>query len=246
MTAEAKLLFIAATHGDEDFSIPALERLEAEYPKSQWNYDWIVGNPVALKQGKRFTEADLNRSAPGDPNSPLYEERRAAELIETAQEYDMIVDIHGTVSPCGLVKIIPKPSVENLTLAALFPDLVNVIWYSARSLKKGAPVQFMAKPALEIECAMNDPETDAKLFQVLARALLIKREMNWMTLVASLADQQWFQVIGRAQTYDPQAKELQSLATDRGTVYPFLTNQYRETPYYLLKKIKIEDAFLYQ
>lgn len=246
MTPEAKLLFIAATHGEEGFSIPVLERLETEYPKNEWGYDWIVGNPEALKQEKRFTEVDLNRSAPGDPNSPLYEERRAAELVETAQEYDMIVDIHGTVSPCGLVKIIPKPSVENLTLAALFPDLANVIWYSARSLKKGAPVQFMAKPALEIECAMNDPELETRLYQVLASALLIKREMNWMRLTASLANQQWFQVIGRAQTYDPQAKELQPLETDQGTVHPFLTNQYRETPYYLLKKIKIEDAFLYQ
>lgn len=246
MTPETNLLFITATHGEEGFSIPVLKRLEATYPKNVWGYDWIVGNPEALKQGQRFTKVDLNRSAPGDLSSPVYEERRAAELVEIAQNYDMIVDIHGTVSPCGLVKIIPKPSVENLTLTALFPDLVNVIWYSARSLKKGAPVQFMAKPALEIECAMNDTETEERLFQVLARALLIKREMNWMRLTASLADQQWFQVIGRAQTYDPQAKELQPLETDRGTVYPFLTNQYRETPYYLLKKMKIEDAFLYQ
>ena len=246
MKPEAKLLFITATHGEEGFSIPVLKRLEAEYPKGEWNYDWIIGNQKAMEQGKRFTEYDLNRSAPGELSSTLYEERRAAEIIEIAQDYDMIVDIHGTVSPCGLVKIIPRPSVENLALASLFPDLINIIWYSARSLKKGPPVQFMAKPALEIECAMNDPKIEARLLQVLASALLIKREMNWMRLTASLANQQWFQVIGRAQSYDPQAKELQPLESERGAVYPFLTNQYRETPYYLLKKIKIEDAFLYQ
>lgn len=246
MTPEAKLLFIAATHGEEGFSIPSLKRLEIEYPRDEWGYDWIVGNPEALKQKKRFTEADLNRSAPGDPNSLLYEERRAAELIEVAKGYDMIVDIHGTVSPCDIVKIIPRPSVENLALAAIFPELVNIIWYSARSLKKGPPVQFIAKPAIEIECAMTDPEIEEKLFQVLARALLMKRQMNWMKLTAALAQQQWFQVIGRAKSYDPQAKELQPLVTEEGVVFPFLTNQYRETPYYLLKKIKIEDAFLYQ
>ncbi len=155
MRPETKLLFIAATHGNENFSIPVFKSLESEYPRNKWGYDWIIGNPKALNQGKRFTETDLNRSAPGDPNSSLYEERRAAELIETAQDYDMIVDIHGTVSPCGLVKIIPKPSIENLALASLFPELVNIIWYSARSLKKGPPVQFMAKPALEIECALR-------------------------------------------------------------------------------------------
>lgn len=246
MTPEAKLLFIAATHGEEGFSIPALKKLETSYPKNEWGYDWVVGNPKALEQGRRFTEADLNRSAPGDVNSLLYEERRAAELVEIADDYDMIVDIHGTVSPCGIVKIIPRPSLENLVMASLFPELVNIIWYSARSLEKGPPVQFMSKPALEIECAMNDSEMEEKLYQVLARALLIKREMSWMKLTQSLAEQQWLQVVGRAEAFDPKAQELQPLETEQGTVYPFLTNQYRAVPYYLLKKIKIEDAFLYQ
>ncbi len=246
MKTKEKLLFIAATHGEEGFSIPVLRRLEAEYPKDKWGYEWIVGNPEALKQGKRFTQTDLNRAAPGDQSSTFYEERRAAELLEISQGYDMIVDIHGTVSPCGLVKIVPKPSVENLALASLFPELINIIWYSARSLKKGPPVQFMKKPALEIECGMNDSGIETKLFEVLARALLIKREMSWIGLSTSLANQQWFQVIGRAQSYDPQAKELLPMETEEGTVYPFLTNKYREPSYYLLKKIKIEDAFLYQ
>jgi len=243
---ELKLLFIVSTHGNEGFSIPVLKKLVTKYPRDEWGYDWIIGNPEALKQKKRFTQADLNRSAPGDLNSPLYEERRAAEIIEIAEGYDMIVDIHGTVSPCDMVKIISRPTVENLALTAIFPELVNIIWYSARSLKKGPTVQFMTKPAIELECAMTDPEIEEKLFQVLARALLMKREMSWIKLTATLAQQEWFQVTGRATSYDTQAKELQPLVTEQGTVYPFLTNQYRETPYYLLKRIKIEDTFLYQ
>lgn len=39
------LLFIAASHGDEGFSIPVLEKLEKNVPKEKYGYDWIIGNP---------------------------------------------------------------------------------------------------------------------------------------------------------------------------------------------------------
>lgn len=157
----------------------------------------------------------------------------------------MVVDTHGTVSPCDIVKIIPLPSVENLATAALFPELINVIWYSARSVEKGPPVQFMRSPAIELECDMNDKDMGEKLYQLLVRALIIKQKMTWIRLVASLSQQQWLKVIGRAESCDPRAQELQPMKTEQGTVYPFLTNQYRNTPYYLTKRINIEDAFLY-
>lgn len=246
MKKEAKMLFITATHGDEGFSIPVLKKLEQSYPKNSWAYDWIVANPKALKEEKRFVDCDLNRSAPGDINSPLYEKRRAAQILNVSNKYDMIIDIHGTSSDCGLVKIIPKPSMENLLMASLFPDLINIIWYSIRSLKEGPLAQFMTKPSLEIECSINNPETEEKLYQTLVKSLLIKKEINWMQLTDSLLKQDWFKVIGRSKTFDPESRELQALKTKSGIAYPFLTNQYTSSAYYLLEKIKIEDTFLYQ
>lgn len=244
----AKMLFIAATHGNEGFSIPVLKKLEVEYPKNNWSYDWIVGNPQALAKNTRYIEADLNRSAPGNLNAPTYEERRAVEIMNEVQDFDVVVDIHGTESPCGLVKIICLATIENLCLAALFPDLINIIWYSSQSSTSGPLTQFTKRPGIEIECDMNDEATTEKLYQTLAKALVINQSLGWLQLITTLSDQEWFQVVGK-QTMadsDPEAQELQPLETAEGTRYPFLSNQYRESQIfcYLLEKINIEAKLL--
>lgn len=239
-----KLLFIAATHGNEGYSIPVLKKIETNYPKEEWNYDWIVGNPRALQENVRYTEADLNRVAPGDLDSPVYEERRAAEIIEIAKDYDMVVDIHGADAKCGLVKIIPLPSIRNLALAALFPDLINVIWYSASSAEKGPPVQYMGKPAIELECDKNSGEVAEELYQVLARSLELKNGMNYQELLTNLARQNWYQVAGKTEDQLGLLEELKATDTPEGIRYPFLTNTYAGKAVYLLEKIQIEDKFL--
>lgn len=244
LTNNSKLLFIAATHGDEGFSIPVLKKLEKEYPKAGWQYDWIVGNPRALKQNKRFTEKDLNRSAPGNLKGLTYEDRQAARLMSKSKKFDMVVDIHGTLAPCEIVKIIPLPSLENLALTALFPDLINVIWYSTQSSTSGPLTQFTQRPSLEIECDKNDAQMEVKLYRSLVQALEIKQSLSWLNLLNSLSQQEWFQVVGAQEESEPLLKELQPLETPDGIRYPFLANQYRTPAAFLLKKIKIEELLL--
>jgi len=79
-----KILFIAATHGNEPIGVDVLQRLE----KTRTNFDWIIGNPKALAQNTRCFEGDLNRSAPGDAASPLYEKRRAKEILDLSKQYE--------------------------------------------------------------------------------------------------------------------------------------------------------------
>ena len=91
-----KVLFIAATHGNEQDGVKVMRQLEKELPKEEYGYDWIIGNEKAFAANVRFTEQYLNRSAPGDSNSPIYEVRRAAELIEYGKKFDVVIDLHGT------------------------------------------------------------------------------------------------------------------------------------------------------
>ena len=66
-----KILFIAATHGNERDSVKVMRQLEKELPKEKYGYDWIIGNKKAFAANARFVEQDLNRSAPGDINSSI-------------------------------------------------------------------------------------------------------------------------------------------------------------------------------
>src|SRR5574344_1930263 len=91
-----RILFITATHGNEQDGVKVMQQLEKELPKDKYGYDWIIGNEKAYQKNVRYIDQDLNRSAPGDSSSPVYEVRRAAELVKIANSYDVVIDIHGT------------------------------------------------------------------------------------------------------------------------------------------------------
>ncbi len=72
----------------------------------------LLANPRAIAANSRGTDADLNRSFPGDAASPLYETRRAAEIMQTAKGYDLILDFHNTLCPdndCAFLGATPDP-----------------------------------------------------------------------------------------------------------------------------------------
>lgn len=134
--------------------------LAKEMPKKTYGYDWIIGNERALLKKERFIDSDLNRSAPGNSKSSIYEERRAAEIIAIANRYNYIIDIHATVSKTGIFTIITKPSLENIIFSTLLPIKRNVFWYSKKGIKKGPISRFCEPPALEMECG---PISDKKI-----------------------------------------------------------------------------------
>ena len=80
---------------------------------------------------------DLNRIAPGNIKSKDYEERRVAEIVEMSKNYNFVIDLHGSISNCGVVSIIPYPRLDNLFLARLLKIKRNIMWYSKKSLKNG-------------------------------------------------------------------------------------------------------------
>ncbi len=169
----SKLLFIAGTHGNEPIGVEALRDIEKKYNPSDYNYDWIIGNPRAFEAGVRFIDTDLNRSAPGNPNSDSYEERRAAKILNLSKQYGAVIDIHGTIADCGIATIIPYPTIENIDLAKAIPLARNVIWYAAESAISGPLVQHTSCPAVEIECGPKDvTDIREQLKVVLGKILL--------------------------------------------------------------------------
>lgn len=243
-----KFLFILATHGDEGFSLGLLKNLGKQFPKEKFGYDWIIGNPKALEKKRRFIETDLNRSAPGNINSQVYEEKRAAEIVEMSNDYDFVIDIHCSASNCGLISIITYPTFQNLTLAASLGIKRNVIWYAKSSLEKGPLTQFVKCPAIEIECGpKNDENTQKKLADILKEFIIARNSKSDLTkALKNFNEAEFFAVYGKKEgKHNQKVTDFEQIEIDGEKFYPFLANQYPNILCYKTKKVHIKDYFLY-
>jgi predicted deacylase len=91
---------VGAVHGDEPCGARAIERfLDADLSVDR-PAKLIVANERALERGVRYVDTDLNRALPGDPESDLYEERLAHELLAEVEGCTTL-GIHSTVSYDG-------------------------------------------------------------------------------------------------------------------------------------------------
>lgn len=244
-TTNRKILFIIGTHGNEGFSRDVFRNLTRQYPKNKYGYDQTVGNPRALKGNVRFTEADLNRSAPGDPTSEIYEERRAAKIMKLSKKYRFVIDIHGTVSDSGIVTIIPYPTLQNLVLAAMLPVKRNIIWYTKSSFEKGPLVQFTNCPGIEIECGpKSSKQTKKALEDVLSQFLETLKIGNFDNLIDNLKDKEFYKVYEKLEKNGEKYIDFQLTSKGSEKFYPFMSAQYSGTACYKMTKISFENLFL--
>ncbi len=115
---------IGGIHGDEPAGEAVVERLADRELTLDGTVRLIVANERALDAGVRYTECDLNRSFPGDPDAVEYERRLAAELYETVKDDDAILALHTSHS-------LPPPF-------AIFSELTPAV----RRTVTGMPVDY--------------------------------------------------------------------------------------------------------
>jgi succinylglutamate desuccinylase len=207
-------LIIGATHGDEAIGMRAIEKLTEDRD----DFDWVIGNPKAYMAESRFTQADLNRSAPGNIRSNIYEERRAAELIEMSKLYESVIDIHGTSKDTGLFIIVTNPSTKNLQLARKINVQRIVIWPAITPDLEG-PVSEFFTCGVEIECGpKNSIGAQENLDQVLN---------DYLDQKPVEVTQEIYEVYGELRT-DPKVtlKEFTKVTVDNETFYPLLIGNY--------------------
>ncbi|WP_330633605.1 M14 family metallopeptidase [Halocatena halophila] len=121
---EPEIAIVGSIHGDEPCGAEAIERVLADPPAVGRPVKFIIANERALSRGVRYTESDLNREFPGDPDADTYEAQLAHELLEqiggctvlsmhSTQSYDRpfaIVDETGPLSRT----ICPQISIDAL------------------------------------------------------------------------------------------------------------------------------------
>jgi len=241
-----KILFITATHGNEEFSIEVLNKLERKYSRKKFGYERIIGNPKALEKSIRYTDSDLNRSAPGNISSCIYEEKRAAEIMKITEKFKFVIDIHGSIADCGIVIIISKPSIQNIALSGILPIKRIVIWYTKDCLKTGPITQFCKVPGLEIECGpKNNKSIKAKLEKLIEQFLLKGRDMRIEEIMDNLKTKEFYVIYGKLPGKGKGLRDFKEVTRKQDRFYPFMSsNQYINTACYKMKRVNMEDLFL--
>jgi len=238
-----RILFVAATHGDEGFSIDALDQLEADYAKDEYGYDWIIGNPIALAENVRFIDTDLNRCAPGNVDSDLYEERRASQLIRISDDYGELIDIHGTTANTGIFTLVTYPSIENILFAASLPIDRVVFWYSNKSQIKGPLTQFCSQPAIEIECG---PKGDLGIIIQLRSILSMFLQNRKNGLKIDLDNKEFYAVYGAIKQWQgDRLSDFELVTQGSEDFYPLLVGQYSDKICYKMRKVDFAKQFIY-
>jgi succinylglutamate desuccinylase len=102
------LAIVCCLHGNERYGLSVCE--------SQSLFPFVLANERALKENKRFIDADLNRIFPGKPNGN-YEEKRAIELSEQLKSFNYVLDLHSSSNECPLFGIITKPNKDKIEFA---------------------------------------------------------------------------------------------------------------------------------
>lgn len=242
-----KILFISATHGDEGFSIKVLNEIERKYPRDKYGYERIIGNPKALDKNVRYVDSNLNRSAPGNKNSLLYEERRASEILTTANKFDYVIDIHGANSNCGLSIIICNPILSNFVLAGTLGIKRVVVWTTKEDFKKGPITQFCKPAGLEIECGpKNNLRIQNKLKNILIKFIKTYQKFTVFDIAKNLEKKELYVIYDKQIGKESDLQDFKKYKKGNEVFYPFMSNVYPKITCYKMKKIKLEKLFLSQ
>ncbi len=95
---------VVGTHGDERCGIEALQEILPTLEITAGTVFFAYGNPRAIEQNVRFTEANLNRLFKDDveltsEQKNSYEYTRAQELKKLFDQSSAVLDIHASTTP---------------------------------------------------------------------------------------------------------------------------------------------------
>jgi len=229
-----KYLFLTMTHGDETIGVEVMGKI-----KKSDQFDWLIVNEQAYQQGCRFVERDMNRVAPGKIDSPIYEERRAAEVLKIAKNYQYIVDIHETTADSGVFIIITKPTIENFVLARKL-KIKNVVIWVAKKQEVINPLSEYFDCGLEIECGPKNSLKNRKILKKTIDDLLRDGDVDINFR------QDYYQVYGILNsTQDTKMSDFRKTKYVDEEFYPLLVGQYDGIASYKMRKIDFREIFSY-
>lgn len=93
-----RVAVVGGIHGDEPAGERIVDHLTDSLEVDDGTVQLLVANEPALAIGSRFTDTDLNRAFPGDPDSEAYESALATRLTTILDGADAILALHTSQS----------------------------------------------------------------------------------------------------------------------------------------------------
>lgn len=159
-------LIIAGNHGNEACGIKAFEKILPTLVIEKGTVFFVLGNPEAITQNKRFTEANLNRmfrkaSTYTAKIKKTYEYKRAQFIKMIMKQADVSLDIHSTTNK-STPFIICEKNAKNIV--EHFPKQFTKTVSGFGDIEPGATddyMNFQGKIGICVECGQhNDPKAE--------------------------------------------------------------------------------------
>ena len=165
-------------HGNELLGIYLVKSLmqePLEYP--DLNIDFLLANPKAIKECRRYIDRDLNRSFSQQAlmsDSELYEYERAKVIKKRLEKCDFLIDLHTTTANMGITIVLSSedPLANSLAkiLALEYEEVKILRWLSN---EEGAFINTTVPHSITIEVGpVCQGLLDANLFFKTKRVLL--------------------------------------------------------------------------
>jgi succinylglutamate desuccinylase len=167
-------LIIAGNHGNEPCGIKAFEKLLPKLTIESGTVFFLLGNPEAIKQDKRFTEANLNRmfrpaSTYTAKIKKTYEYKRAQFIKMIMKQVDVCLDIHSTTNK-SIPFIICEKNAKSIV--QYFPKSFTKTVSGFGDIEPGATddyMDFQGKIGIGIECGQHQ---DLKAGKIAEEAII--------------------------------------------------------------------------
>ena len=163
---EPELAIVAAVHGDEPCGVRAIERLLDEAPAVERPVKLVIVNERALDREVRFTEEDLNRAFPGDPDGETYERRLAYELRRELRDC-LTFSMHSTQSYPEPFAVVDEVTERSRAICSRLPIDAVV---ETGSFTNGRLISVPG--VVEVECGRQGTDEAVENASELTRAFL--------------------------------------------------------------------------
>ncbi|QZP37823.1 succinylglutamate desuccinylase/aspartoacylase domain-containing protein [Halobaculum magnesiiphilum] len=165
-TGVPEVAVVAGIHGDEPCGPRAVERLLAADPDVERPVKLIVANEKALEAGVRYTEEDLNRAFPGDPNGDTHESQLAHHLMAELEGCTALA-LHSTQSTAEPFAV--AETVDEIA-RAIVPHLSVTKLLQTEGLAEGRLIRH--PHTIEVECGLQGTDEAAENAYRLVRGFL--------------------------------------------------------------------------
>lgn len=160
-----EVAIVGGIHGDEPCGVAAVTQLMEQAPVVDRPVALIVANELAVEQGKRYIETDLNRAFPGVP-AGSHEDRLAARL-DTLLEGVSVLALHSTQSHDEPFAVVEEVTDRTRRICRRLP--IDAV------VESGSFVEgrlFASADVIEVECGRQWSSAATRNAHDLARSFL--------------------------------------------------------------------------